>query len=70
MASAHNGMEFEGDDEMKLRAYRMYKNGELDASQARVLFGDEFAEVERMKRNDEIVENTPDADPTDDDLFF
>lgn len=63
-------MEFGEDGEMKLRAYRMYKKGHLDASQARELFGDEFEKVERMKRNDEIVENTSDPDPDNDDLFF
>lgn len=63
-------MEFDGDEEMKLRAYRRYKNGEIDASRAHEIFGDELEKVERMRRNDEIVESTPDPDSANDDLFF
>ncbi len=34
------------------------------------LTAEEVEKLERMARNDEVVERTPDIDPEDDELFF
>lgn len=56
--------------DIAVRAYEMYMTGDLNDEQAEYLFGDQYEKVRRMERNDEIVKNTPDADPENDELFF
>lgn len=47
----------------------MYKAGDLSEEQAAELFDDQFDDVKQMVRCDEIVSQTPDPDPNNDDLF-
>lgn len=55
--------------EIAVRAYEMYKSGDLSEEQAAELFDDQFDDVKQMVRCDEIIRNQPDPDPNNDDLF-